>query len=74
MQGRQSDNQSAPVESGPGANEALGDVHDVALDARTQEKLGKIFRSYCDDLINEPVPDTFLVLLAKLEAKEQSGK
>lgn len=52
----------------------LGDDVDAALDARTQEKLGNIFRSYCDDLINEPVPDTFLVLLAKLEAKEQSGK
>jgi hypothetical protein len=74
MQGRQSDDQSAPADSGPGANEMLGDDVDAALDARTQEKLGKIFRSYCDDLINEPVPDTFLVLLAKLEAKEQSGK
>ncbi|MDE2579788.1 MAG: hypothetical protein KGL46_13370 [Hyphomicrobiales bacterium] len=47
---------------------------DAALDPKIQEQLGRTFRAYCDDLIAEPIPDTFLVLLAKLEAKERSGE
>lgn len=46
---------------------------EVSLDGRVQEKLGEIFRDYCKSLIEQPIPDEFLVLLAKIEAKERRG-
>ncbi|MGD9656513.1 MAG: NepR family anti-sigma factor [Methylocystis sp.] len=33
-----------------------------------------MFRAYCDDLIHQPIPDKFAVLLAKLEAKQREKK
>lgn len=44
-----------------------------SLDPRVQEQLGRVFRSYCEDLVHQPVPDKLAVLLARLEAK-QRGK
>jgi len=44
-----------------------------ALDPRVQEQLGRVFRSFCDDLVHQPIPDKLAVLLARLEAK-QRGK
>lgn len=41
------------------------------LDAKIQGLLGRALQHHYDDLINAPVPDRFLVLLAELEAKEQ---
>ncbi len=49
-------------------NEANMDLPD--LDARTKGLLGRALQSHYDDLINAPIPDRFLVLLAQLEAKE----
>lgn len=45
-----------------------------ALDPKIQEQLGKVFRSFCDDLVQQPVPDKLLVLLARLEAKQREKK
>ncbi|HXY58196.1 MAG TPA: NepR family anti-sigma factor [Methylocystis sp.] len=44
-----------------------------ALDASTQLQLGRILSQYSQDLINQPVPDIFLALLAKLEAREREA-
>lgn len=44
-----------------------------SLDPRVQEQLGRVFRSFCDDLVHQPIPDKLAVLLARLEAK-QRGK
>jgi hypothetical protein len=41
------------------------------LDPKVQESIGRSLRAHYDDLINAPVPDRFLVLLAQLEATEQ---
>lgn len=45
-----------------------------ALDPKVQAQLGRVFRAYCDDLIHQPIPDKFTVLLAKLEAKQREKK
>jgi len=46
----------------------------VTLDPKVQAQLGRVFRAYCDDLIHQPIPDKFTVLLAKLEAKQREKK
>lgn len=46
----------------------------VALNPKIQAQLGRVFRAYCDDLIHQPIPDKFTVLLAKLEAKQREKK
>lgn len=51
-------------------NEADG----AALDPKIQAQLGRVFRAYCEDLIHQPIPDKFTVLLAKLEAKQREKK
>ncbi|MDP2803400.1 MAG: NepR family anti-sigma factor [Phreatobacter sp.] len=47
------------------------DAADIVLDPRIQEAIGKSLKAHYDDLIQAPVPDRFLVLLAELEAKER---
>jgi hypothetical protein len=46
----------------------------IMLDPKVQAQLGRVFRAYCDDLIHQPIPDKFTVLLAKLEAKQREKK
>ena len=36
-----------------------------------QESIGRSLKAHYDDLINAPIPDKFLVLLAQLEATER---
>ena len=62
----------------PGSEEA-GDPHDGSephpiLDPKIQDALGKALRAYCADIVAAPIPDKFLALLARLEAKEGEGK
>ena len=45
-----------------------------AIDLKIQEALGRALSAYTDDIIRAPIPDKFLLLLARLEAKEQDGK
>jgi hypothetical protein len=40
------------------------------LDAAAQARLGSVLARYADRLIGEPLPEAFLSLLAKLQAKE----
>jgi hypothetical protein len=44
------------------------------LEPHIQEQLGRVLRSFCDDLIHQPIPDKFTVLLAQLEAKQREKK
>lgn len=37
------------------------------MDPKVQQAIGKRLRAVYDDVINEPVPDKFMELLAKLE-------
>ena len=37
------------------------------VDSRIQHEIGKHLRAHYDDIVNEPVPDKFMELLAKLE-------
>ncbi|WP_236841733.1 NepR family anti-sigma factor [Bosea sp. PAMC 26642] len=46
---------------------------EMVLDPRVQESIGRSLKAHYDDLINAPIPDKFLVLLAQLEAKEHSA-
>ncbi len=56
---RPENSEADPFEEGP------------ALDPKVQQKLGEMFQSFCEEMIKQPVPDKFLDLLAKLEAKER---
>ena len=37
------------------------------VDSRVQHEIGKHLRAHYDNIVNEPVPDKFMELLAKLE-------
>jgi hypothetical protein len=58
----------SPVARKPRAGGARG------LDARSQEAIGRSLRAHYDDLVRAPVPDKFMELLDRLEAKEQYPK
>lgn len=47
---------------------------ETMLDPRVQESIGRSLKAHYDDLINAPVPDRFLVLLAQLEDTERRLK
>jgi hypothetical protein len=42
------------------------------LDARSQEAIGKSLKAHYDDLVRAPIPERFMELLDRLEAKEQA--
>jgi hypothetical protein len=44
------------------------------LDARSQEAIGRSLKAHYIDLVRAPVPDRFMELLDRLEAKEQYPK
>ena len=46
------------------------DDADFILDPKVQESIGRSLKAHYDDIVNAPVPDKFLVLLAQLEATE----
>lgn len=54
--------------------EPLDGVESAILEPHIQEQLGRVLRSFCDDLIHQPIPDKFVVLLAQLEAKQREKK
>lgn len=64
--------------AGVGEPSRLADEEDGAepalLEPHIQEQLGRVLRSFCDDLIHQPIPDKFVVLLAQLEAKQREKK
>lgn len=43
---------------------------EFVLDPKVQESIGRSLKAHYDDIVNAPVPDKFLVLLAQLEATE----
>lgn len=49
------------------------DDADAVLDPRVQESIGRSLKAHYDDLINAPIPDRFLMLLAQLEASENQA-
>ncbi|WP_363350779.1 NepR family anti-sigma factor [Methylocystis echinoides] len=66
---------SPPREAGDAHGDDQVDGVDVAfLEPHIQEQLGRVLRSFCDDLIQQPIPDKFVVLLAQLEAKQREKK
>ncbi len=42
------------------------------LDRPTQAKLGKTFHEYCKSLVEQPLPQEFISLLAEIEAQERA--
>jgi hypothetical protein len=68
-----------PDPTRPAGDAARGDDQLDSLDAaflepHIQEQLGRVLRSFCDDLVQQPIPDKFVVLLARLEAKQREKK
>lgn len=45
----------------------------LRLDPLAKSKIGKRLRDSYDAVVNEPIPDKFLDLLASLEASEKPG-
>ncbi len=58
--------------SGEFAKGVASDDGKPLLDRLTQAKLGRVFRDYCKGLIEQPIPEEFISLLAKIEARERS--
>lgn len=52
--------------------ETDGAEAEPVLDPKVQESIGRSLKAHYDDLISAPIPDRFLVLLAQLEASENS--
>ena len=44
------------------------------LNSRSQEAIGRALKAHYDDLLRAPVPDKFMELLNRLEAKEQDSQ
>ncbi|RYE30617.1 MAG: hypothetical protein EOP23_18570 [Hyphomicrobiales bacterium] len=44
---------------------------ELVLDPKVQESIGRSLKAHYDDIVNAPVPDKFLMLLAQLEDTEQ---
>lgn len=57
---------------GDNADHGLEPHDHIELDPGIQDALGRALKAHYDDLVNAPIPDRFLVLLAELEAKERS--
>ena len=59
-------------------NQSVSDCDDcesdrsIPLDPRVVETIGKALKAHYDDILKQPIPDSMLVLLAELEAKERS--
>lgn len=70
MSGDQDDHKA---HSGSSFEGAQGDDDAPVLDAQIQQQLGRILSQYTQDLLSQPVPDSFLALLAKLEAREREA-
>jgi Anti-sigma factor NepR len=54
--------------------EQVRDAPDLAaspLSGFVQDAIGRSLQAHFDDIVNSPVPDKFLLLLAELEAKER---
>jgi hypothetical protein len=79
MQGKEQEEQKAPTgseiaETRPIDEEPVDGVDVALLEPHIQEQLGRVLRSFCDDLVHQPIPDKFVVLLAQLEAKQREKK
>jgi hypothetical protein len=79
MQGKEQEEQKAPTISEINETRSLEeepvDGAEIALlEPHIQEQLGRVLRSFCDDLVHQPIPDKFVVLLAQLEAKQREKK
>ena len=59
---------------GDGFAETVDGADGVYLEPQIQEQLGRVLRSFCDDLVQQPIPDKFVMLLAQLEAKQREKK
>lgn len=59
---------------GDGPAETVDGAESVFLEPHIQEQLGRVLRSFCDDLVQQPIPDKFVMLLAQLEAKQREKK
>ena len=46
---------------------------DAALDPKALEAIGRALKAHYDDLVEAPLPDKFVELLGRLEARERSS-
>jgi hypothetical protein len=53
-----------------GVKGRVGEGH--ALDAKSQEAIGRSLKAHYEDLVRAPIPDKFLEMLDRLEATELS--
>jgi len=51
-----------------------GRRNEAELDPKALDSLGRALKAHYDDLVHAPLPDKFLELLARLEAREQRGR
>lgn len=75
-QGKEQEERKTPAmgERGRIDDEPVDGAEVAFLEPHIQEQLGRVLRSFCDDLVHQPIPDKFVVLLAQLEAKQREKK
>jgi hypothetical protein len=73
-QGNEHEQEKALSLRGDGHADAMDGADGVYLEPHIQEQLGRVLRSFCDDLVQQPIPDKFVMLLAQLEAKQREKK
>ena len=49
-------------------------LDDATLDPKVLETIGRALKAHYDDLVQAPLPDKLLDLLARLEKEEQQAK
>ena len=69
MTDKQGKSPGIPAADGADAGKSRGtSPSDPALDRPTQGRIGDQLRAMYDDLVNQPVPDRFADLLARLDS------
>ena len=67
---RRNENSASPKEPADG----MRDTHDEpSIDPRLDRLIGRSLQAHYADIVRAPLPDTILVLLAQLEAKERDA-
>jgi hypothetical protein len=71
MTGTEGTEQAIEAASSPGASDTRKTISPEPQ-IISDDFIGRALKAHFDDIASTPVPDKFLVLLAQLEAKEQS--
>jgi hypothetical protein len=71
--GKRTAKQEASALSDPESFDEVDGAQETSLDPRIDKLIGRSLTAHYSDIVSAPLPDTILVLLAQLEAKEKGA-